>query len=303
MHVSIRRSAMLAAGTIALASMLACSSGPKYPAYSPHENLLSIATEFQLLASVDPYRDEPGRDLTGQNAARAAMIRLSNYEALQPGQFVPEIHMLRGRALEWLGDFGAAEREYMAAAEFDTEMRVEATRRATALRRLIAIGIADSGSSLGERLIVLERRSDAFAREATETDDPFIASLSLREQETADVERAELLASNSMILPDGDEQALAALTRVVARHTASTRALEHALRLARFHVALAHQEAYLNPPTGSTFDVDRFRRHYQAGLDLLYRISQADGRHERIIARHELDALLALGEMVNQRAG
>lgn len=303
MSVSIRKFAALAAATAALSTMIACSSGPKYPAYSAHENILSIATEFQLLTSVDPYRDEPGRDLTGQNAARAALIRLSNYEALQPGQFVPESHMLRGRAFEWLGDFGAAEREYTAAAEFDTEMRPEATRRATALRRLIAIGTAEKGNSLGERLVILERRSDAFAREATETDDAFVASLSLREQETADIERAELLASNAMILPDGDEQALAALTRVVSRHQASARALEHALRLARFHVELAHQEAYLNPPTGSAFDVDRFRRHYQAGLDLLYRISQADGRPERIIARHELDALLALGEMVDQRAG
>jgi len=82
----------------ALLPLCISCAGSKIEPYSPHENLLSIAAEFELLDSKDPYRDPPAKELTGQNIARVTLVRLANYEALHPDRFTPEIEFLRARA-------------------------------------------------------------------------------------------------------------------------------------------------------------------------------------------------------------
>lgn len=279
-----------------------CSRNP-YPPYSPHDSLLSIVAEFQLLNAVDPYRDQPARDLTGSGVPRAALVRLANYESLHPGRFSPELRMLRGRALEWLGDYESAERNYAEAAEFDGELAAEANRRASVLRQFNgALAVATNPRDVAAALDAAERSAAAFGRIATETGDAFYKALALREQEAAEVRRAETLAAFRRIIPDGDEQARQALASVISNHRESARALEHALRLARYHRELAEEEMRLNPPAGAWFDRDRFRTNIEASLDLLYRVSQADGRPERLVAMHELDAVLALADLAAGRA-
>lgn len=280
-------------------SAAGCSRKGSYPPYSPHENLLSIASEFQILGASDPYRDPPVLDLLGRNLARSTLLRLANYESLHPGRFTPEVTMLKGRALEWLADYENAERNYLECATVDTELRDEALRRAEFLRRIIAARTAEiSVATLEELARALEAQSASFARLQQDFDVPFYKALAQREQEATDVQRAELLVGNRWVFTDGENQAREALAATLSNHRLSHRALSHALRLARFHRELAEQEMRLNPPETVFFDAERFRRHHDAALDLLYRVSQADGRPERIIAKHELDALLALGEQV-----
>lgn len=288
-----------------LAALLvgACGGGRLAP-YSPHENLLSITAEFNLLAAGDPYRDPPARDLAGMNIAKSTLVRLANYETLHPGRFTPELKMLRARSLEWIGDYESAGRNYLEAAEFDTPLRDEARRRAAEVQRLEAAARTDADeSSFAQLLASLEAQSANYAEAARTSGDTFYRALAWREREASDVRRAEFLASNRFYLPDGEEQARAALAELVSTHRDSARALEHALRLARYHRELAELETRLHPPSGGFFDRGRFQRHYDAALDLYYRISQADGRPERLVAQHELQALLALGEMVAERAG
>ncbi|MDX2177427.1 MAG: hypothetical protein SF028_13255 [Candidatus Sumerlaeia bacterium] len=295
----LNRAALAAAACLALA---ACG-GRKYPAYSPHENILSIATEFQLLAAQDPYYDPPARDLAGQTLARATLVRLENYQELHPERFAPEIDMLRARALEWLGDLAAAERIYDELASTPGELRDTARSRLAALRRVTqAPGAPDRADELLARLEQLAAESRAYADLTLDSQDPFYASLARREWENADVRRAELIAANVLLLPNGEELARSALDELVRTHQNSARALEHALRLGDFHADMARLELRLNPPGQAFFDRARFQRHYEAAADLYYRVSQADGRPERLVAKHRLDALLALGTLVSQRA-
>ncbi len=279
-----------------------CAKKSEFPVYSPHENLLSIAAEFQLLAAKDPYRERIPEDITGQSIARATLVRLANYEALHPGRLRPEVLTMKGRSLELLGDYESARRNYLEAAEFNTELREDCQRRADMLNQFLIAGAEPrTATTIDDLISDLRAKASDFRRIAQEIDDANYQSLALREAEDADIRRTELMATNRWLLPDGEAQAAAALGEMLTYHRESARSLEHALRLARYHTDLAMEEVRLHPPERLGFLRDRFTRHYEAATDILYRVSQADGRPERLLAQHELDALLALGEQVNDR--
>lgn len=292
----------IAALVLALAALCACSRREFSP-YSPHENILSVAAEFQLLAASDPYRDPPPEELTDQNIARATLVRLANYESLHPDRFSAEVAFLKGCAFERLHDHESARDAFRLAAAASEEVRPDAERRAAANEALLRVRTPEAmPSSLEETLSLLDRQRVAFERLAEETEDPLYAALARCEQEQAEVGRAELIAANRMMLADGERQALEAAEALVANHRESARALEHALRLASFRRRLAEEELRLNPPETLRFDRARTLAHLDACLDVLHRVSQADGRPERLVARHELDAVLALRDAVLDRA-
>lgn len=300
----VRRS--LSTGFLLLFASLAllvagCARDPVYVSYSPHETVLSVAAEFELIASLDPYGDRMGRDLSGQSIARSTLVRLANYESVHPGRFRPEILLYKGRALELLGDYESAARNFREAADFDTQLSDEALRRAEILDAFRIMLTEPTRGSLDEILEDLGAQAAELREFAGALDDPWYRAIALREWEATDVRRAELIAANRFLVANGDAQAIDAFQALLSDHRESARALEHALRLARFHRSLAEEEARLNPPETAWFSQERFKDHYDQATDLFYRISQADGEPERLIARHELDALLRFGETVGER--
>ncbi len=278
----------------------ACRTSDKLPDYSPHENLLSVVSEFLLVSPDDPYRQPVGKDLTGQSIARSTLIRLANYENLHPDRLRPEVLFCRAKALELYGDYESAVRNYTEVASYETELKNEAEANADFLDGLLLIYKRDRVSDTLESTISLLREQATDMRKLAErTEDPFQAGLAMREAENLEVRRSELIISNRQMLTDGTTVSLETLETLVKNHRDSKRALEHALRLAEFHQDLAEWEVRMFPPSGPDFSSENFKNHYDSAVDLLYRISQADGRSERIIARHRLDALLALGEQVS----
>ena len=284
-----------------LAALASCSRDPTYISYVPHENVLSVAAEFELASALDPYRDRMGRDLSGQSIARATVVRLANYESLHPGRFTPEVLMYKARAFELLGDLESAARNFREVAEYDTELRAEATRRAELLDGIRILFPEPGRGSLEALLTELRSQASEGRQRARNMEDRWYRALLQREIEAVEVRRAEIIAANRQLLPDGDNQAVEALAALLSDHRESARALEHALRLARFHRSLAEEEVRINPPDTVWFSAERFKRHHDQATDLLYRISQADGEPERLVARHELDGLLRFGEIVGER--
>ncbi|MCC6548098.1 hypothetical protein IT570_13105 [Candidatus Sumerlaeota bacterium] len=287
----------------AIVALTGCTPRQKFEAYSPHENILSIAAEFGLLSSLDPYRDDVGRDLTGQSIARSTLVRLANYEALHPGRLTPEVLAYKGRALELLGEFESAQRNYREAAEYETELKEDCQRRIDALGRLIvAGGIPPANANLEDTINFLGSQAGEYRQLSRSFTDGLYQSLALREAESAELRRSELMIANRHLLIDGEQQAQKALEDLIAGNKESSRSLEHALRLAHYHRELAEEEVRLHQPELGGFSLERFKAHYDAAVDLLYRISQADGRRERLVARHELDALLEYGGQIEARA-
>lgn len=292
---------VIAALALLLASG-ACSRS-KLDALSPHENLLSIVSEFELLAATDPYRESPAEDLNGRSIARATVVRLANYESLHPGRFAPEVLAYKARAFERLGDLESARRCWSEAAEYDSPLREECLRKARLAGELLELRRAGGeAETLDGMLDSLSQRRQALARFASESEEKTYRALAMIEVENADVARAEMLAANRWTLADGEDRAIEAFRQLVAAHRESRRSLEHVLRLAGFHRELAIEEIRLRPPGTVTFQEDRVFGLIDEALDLLYRVSQADGEPERLVAARELDAVLALREWVSKRA-
>jgi hypothetical protein len=285
----------------ALLILSSCGGRTRSPAYSPQENLLSIATELQLLTARDPYRDPPGRDLAGLSIARSTLVRAANYESLHPGRFTPEVLTIKARALELLGDFQSARRNYEEAAAYETELREDCRRRIAILDLFLVARalVAESGTPEDDARLLADQAAE-FRRLATSYPIQPYQGLALREAEEAEVRRAELFIAGRWLFQNGEAQALEALEQLVSNHRNSARSFSHALRLARFHRQLAEEVVRLSPPDRLGFPEEKFKQHFDAAADLFYRISQADGFAERRTARHELDGLLAWGEHVQE---
>lgn len=280
------------------AAFLIVGCGPKkIDPYAPHETLLSIATEFQLLASGDPYSDPPRMDISGQHIARATIVRLANYEALHPERFELEVEMLKARSYEWLGDNTLAEKLYSDLAAIESPYKENALSRAAFHKRLQELQPQlESLPTVDAFLEELERSEAALSAYAEEQEEALLKSFVLRSAEEVAVRRAELLASNRLLLENGNELAISSLKELNTTYADSARALNHALRLARLYRELAEEELRLHPPSGHRFDRDLCLAYLNESLDLLYRISQADGTEEKLIAQRELDTLLLIKE-------
>ncbi len=282
--------------------LAACA--PRSPSYlSPHESFLAITNEYQLVRGTDPYRQPFPQDLTGQNAARAVLVRLANYEDLYPGKFTPELEYLRAQALADLGEYAASRDHFLLSANYDTPLRPKARESAA---------IADEIQTLLERPLDNENLDAHLAdRERQIADLRALAerlrgtrweSLARIEIESAQVARAELLATNQFAIVDGSARARRAFEQLVEEHPESRRSLSHALRLAQFHIDQARLLERLHDPERGGFDFPTFSTHLEIALDLLHRVSLADGHPEKIIARHRLDETLAYYDMIRERA-
>ncbi len=269
----------------------------KIDPYAPHETVLSIATEFQLLASGDPYREAPRADVSGQNIARATIVRLANYEALNPGLYQLEVEMLKARSYEWLGDYTLAEKLYDEVSQLNSPYKQDSLSRLQFIRELQnQLPRSSEFTTVDLFLAELKRSENALLSMANQQENSLLQSFALRAAEDVAVRRSELLASNRLLLENGDELAIDSLKEMISTFNESARSMNHALRLARLYRELAEEELRLNPPSGHRFDRNLCLAYLNESLDLIYRISQADGTQEKLIAQRELDTLLLIKE-------
>ena len=299
----MRRLGLMAGALLLLAPFVtSCGGGGDFSPGSPHESLLSIAAEFEMFAASDPYRDPTPEDLLDQHLADATLVRLANYADLHPGRFAPEVLVLTARASERLGDYETARRSYLEAASYDTEMAEMARQRAQANARRVAILSSGLGNTLEDQVAAYGEIAQSFYELANLEENELDQSLALMEAENAEIARANLLANNYQFFPDGERQAREALSALQNDHRESRRVLEHALAEARFLRRLIENELRLRPAEGLNFDSNRVLALFEDCLDILYRVSQADGRPEKRIAALELDTMLALRDEVIDRA-
>ena len=287
----------------AAAACLAGCSKPAWSPYSPHENLLSIVGDYQLVRAVNIYREDYPHDLTGQNIARATLVRLANYEEMYPGRYTPDIEMIRGEALMDLGDYASARRRFSHCAEYDTSLRGAAREGAAAsadfeetLARALSVESPEAHlADLDRQWADLQALGERYRASRWENHARI-------EIENAEIARAEFLIEHLGVLLDGEARALQALENLVRNHPKSRRGLGHAMRLAEFHLELARRMERLGDPERGSFDLTPAADHLESALDILYRVTQADGRPEKILAQHRLDEILAYYDILRRRA-
>ena len=118
-----------------------CSSRTAAPdgRYAPAGDLLDIVKDFQRLAKEDTYRFPIPKDVTGINIMKATLVRLTDYEAKNPGQFTDIVQFNKASALERLREYDQAAALYRKVGQSDGRLGAEAAKNAEILDDFLRI--------------------------------------------------------------------------------------------------------------------------------------------------------------------
>jgi hypothetical protein len=295
-----------------LASGCASSTEKKDAAVlGPTESVLEIVAVLRRHVPDDTYRFPPARDFTGRNVYRASLMRLENVErihaeSLRAGHLEGVIAFSKARALERLRAFDIAASYYEVAAERDERLHDEAMVSASVCSDFD--GALEIGPEPGDPLAVdadVWNAADAEAvvaayderiarlRRAADGAPAHYETIAREEIERADVARARWFESMRYALPNGHVRAVSERQRVVSRHAASHRELEHQLALADLYAALAREYVEAVPPESLDFDPPRLRELVDAASQIYQRVAARDGTPEKLEASRKLEAFLA----------
>jgi hypothetical protein len=306
--------------TASLVPLLGCASSPEIdPRYRPAESVLEVLAVLQRHVPDDTYRFEAARDFTGRNVYRSSLLRLENLEqlhadALRAGHLDGAIAFGKGRALERLDAFDLAAEAYRLAADRERDLAAEARRSASvcdALDRaqgltadvMVARAIDAEGIEIAAPEAVIgrfEERAALLGDVADAVEGTHHAFVVRRQQERADVERADWFREVRTFVPDGDLRAVAELQRVVTQHRDSARAPRHMLALADLYAALSSEYTVRHPAESLTFDPAEFRDLVDTSARLYEMVASRDGTPEKIEATRKLEAFLAFALSVDR---
>jgi hypothetical protein len=284
----------------------------------PTESVLEIVAVLRRHVPDDTYRFPPATDFTGRNVYRASLLRLENIErihteSLRAGHLDGVIAFSKARALERLRAFDIAVDYYGAAAERDERLRDEAHASAAACAAFAdALQLGPEPGDLFSADAIVRQASDANAvvdafdsrlarlREAARDAPSHYETIAREEIERADVARAKWFESMRYALPNGHVRAVSERQRVINRHAASHRQLQHLLALADLYAALAREYVEAVPPESLGFDPPRLRELVDAASQLYQRLAARDGSPEKIEASRKLEAFLAFTLQVDR---
>ena len=271
---------------------------------SPAENLLIIVADIQRHINDDVYRYPYATDVTGQNVFRAGIVRLANYETLFPGRMKDIVALAKANALEKLGAYSEAERNYLEAQKSEDaavkKTAGEGAERARRFAQVLRRELDQSGLRPYERdLQILVRDADDLAEKYKGTPH---ASLALVERERAEMRLAEFYASMRFVHPYTTEDAILQLKRNIERNKNSKNRYSHHLMLGDLYAGLARQYVVLHDPDGTDFDMKEFEGFASQARSEYFIVQQADGYPEKLEGRAKLAALEAFVERIAERA-
>lgn len=305
----IKSCRLLQSAAVGLFILTACKgtmpSAP--PQYKPAESLLSIVAEFQRYRDADLYRFYYPRDVSGQNVFKATVVRLGNYETLNPKKYTELIAFTRAMAYARLGDYATAARFCKQVESLGGELKdrasadlkiIEAFRQATTL--------AERAKTFSAFQQVLEERIRRCRELVDRYSKPPWNSLAKCEWEQAEVDRVEFLWANRQILANGPAEAFDAMAELRNHHRESKNFYRHTLRLGDWAAEMASEYTILAPPERSlppdrvSFVWEDFERWTSMARTHYREVAQSYGAEERLEAIRKLAALEAFEHRIRQ---
>ena len=269
------------------------------PQFEPAESLLSIVAEFQRHRDADLYRFPYPRDVSDQNVFKATLVRLANYQTLNPGKFRDLVAFTRAQAYARLGEYETALRFCQEAQAAGGELgaraaeirkTLEAFRNATRLPATI-------DSFAGFRRALETRSAQCRQLAGQLTREPW-RSLAQCEWERAEVELAEFLWANRQVIPDGPTRAIEMLDALRKRHQQSKNFHRHTVRLGDWAAEMAAEYAALFPPERALFAWEDFERWTALAKSGYLEVAQSYGADERAEAAAKLAGVEAMEHRV-----
>lgn len=282
---------------LALAAWTGCASPDlPDPAFQVERTLVQVVAELEAAETVDVYRQDPPRDVSGENLYRASVERLRRMEALGVDPVAqPALDYAMATSLWRLGRYEEAAARWDDAARSPSLADAAGHRAADA--RVMAgwtAPIEDRGSGR-ELLARLEERRRGLLDRLEELDggDP------RRSQVEVEIERYDVRAREwywKYRAAIGAENALSFARHVATTHVDSRRVLEHLLRVGDMYAELARTTVAQADPADHTHDPALLRGLVREALAVYAEVAAVDGRPEREEARAamvQLEALLA----------
>lgn len=276
-----------------VAFVLGCQSVDRRAPY-PHESVLSAVAELRIFLRLDPYRELPGEDLTGQNIYRATLARLDTLDLTTGAEYADILAFARAECYERLGLWAEAVAQFEATSEAGTSLSEESAARGDWAKKILELQRPPSptivargyANHLDARLL----RVEGLRGKAPPY--PYDSLLLVLAEDTL-AEKALFLFASRFVLPDATEGGVDAAQRLVDEHPLSRRRGEHLLLLGGFYEALARDYATLQDPARGRFDEGPWREWVEMALALYRQASQADGDPAKPEAQARLRTLEA----------
>lgn len=289
--------ALLLVGTVT-----ACGRSDELLPY-PHESVLSVIGELKIWLRSDPYREEPGRDLEGQNIYRATLARLDTIDELAGPRYDDILAFARAECFERLANWPEAAEQFEKVAEAGTSLSEEASIRLIWVRRFDEAtrqppdveDLEDYLEYLNGQLVEFEqlRRSGPMF--------PYDSYIMI-ELERVQEQKAAFLFMNRVVIPEGAKRAIEEAESLIETHEASRRLGEHELMLGGFYEGLARDYLRVNPPQHFGFNLDQWLTWVDQAREIYARVAQRDGDPAKPEGQARLRAVEALVARTLQRA-
>jgi hypothetical protein len=288
--------------TAALLTSVACSRSNKLLPY-PHESVLSVLGELKIWLRSDPYREEPGRDLEGQNIYRATLARLETIDELTGPEYDDILAFARAECSERLADWTTAAEQFAQVAGAGTSLSEEAGIRLIWVRRFVeARRQPPAVEDLEDYLDFLNAQGVQFEQlRKSGPMFPYDAYIMVELERTQE-QKAAFLFMNRLVIPEGAQRAIKEAEQLTTTHAASRRLGEHELMLAGFYEGLARDYSRVNPPQHIRFNLDQWLVWIEQAREIYARVAQRDGDPAKPEGQARLRAIEALVERTLQYA-
>lgn len=288
--------------SVGLIPAFSCAGSSKQAPY-PHQSVLSIVTEMEIATRFDPYREEPKRDLEGQNIFRTTLRRLDALSPLLSEEYEDILNFARAECYERLGDWESAAHTFGQVVEAGTTLSEESAAREQWVRKIHEAReqpaeIKDLEAYVDHLESVHLKLGRLAELNPTYPYDSYI----LIEKEAAQRDKAAFLFANRMVIEGGAPRAVAAADRLIERTSTSRRHGEHKLLLGSFYETLGRDYARRFDPTGLGFDAERWTEWNDKARILYGEVAQADGDPAKPEAQARLRVLDAFSLRILQRA-
>ena len=274
------------------------------PSYTqPAENLLIIVADIQRHLNDDVYRYPYPTDVTGQNAFRAAIVRLQNYQTLYPGKLADAVALAKAQAYEKLTAYKEAGNNYeLAKASEDEAIRKlanEGFERTKRFSEVADMTLDQSGLRTYER--DMQKKIKDFEKLADDYKKTPYQCLAFVERERAQMQLAEFYIKFRFIQPFSLKDATNQLTHNIDDNKNSKNLFAHNLMLGDLNYDLAKEYVLLNDPEGPNFSQKAFDGFANGARTQYHIVEQADGFAEKLEARAKMAALEAFVERITDR--
>jgi len=276
-----------------------CASTEPPPALSPTQDLLEIVAVVRLHVDDDTYRFPTARDFTGKNVFRVSFERLEGLETAHPeklssGYATDVVWFTKARALERIGEYDLAMRNYARVMELDSEL-ADAARAGRDVNARLASARAlapppEAKPDEASAACVRQREAlDALRVEVASTHWRFVVE---EEVERVDMTEAAMLAAHAALDARYEPAALESAQAVVQRHRDSKLHNRHLLALGDLYAALAKSYTQRLPPPSLGFDPATFDEYAHGATRVYEVVAQQDGTAEKLEGAHKLEAFL-----------